>query len=370
MGFLRLILALLVLLSHAGMRVFGLNPGVVAVIGFYLISGYVMAGLLRSHYNSPQRAHWFYADRVLRLFPQYFTYALLTVLLWFWLQAHAQPFTPFLQRDPTVVDWLNNILVVPLNYYMVNGSDQFVLLPPAWSLGAELQFYLLVPLMLLWPRVGVVLALASVAVHGMALAHWLNTDWFGYRLIPGVLWVFGVGMLLFAWQRSRPRWAHALALAAPVLALGIYLLLRHKGLHAAPFHQEVLLGWGLGVPLVHVLAMVGMPTRQQAPIAQPAPTLASTPAPTLLQRANHLAGDASYGVFLNHFLLIWLSHLLGWPIGHTNAAAVAPDAVAQAVPGWVVLAVVSVVLAVVTQRYAEQPVLRWRRALRRPRGQT
>ncbi|NDC36104.1 MAG: hypothetical protein EBZ51_12220, partial [Synechococcaceae bacterium WB9_2_112] len=192
--------------------------------------------------------------------------------------------------------------------------------------------------------------------------HWLNTDWFGYRLIPGVLWVFGVGMLLFAWQRSRPRWAHALALAAPVLALGIYLLLRHKGLHAAPFHQEVLLGWGLGVPLVHVLAMVGMPTRQQAPIAQPAPTL--------LQRANHLAGDASYGVFLNHFLLIWLSHLLGWPIGHTNAAAVAPDAVAQAVPGWVVLAVVSVVLAVVTQRYAEQPVLRWRRALRRPRGQT
>mgnify|MGYP003343567634 FL=1 len=55
MGYLRLILALLVLLSHAGWRVAGLNPGVTAVIGFYLISGYVMAGLVRSHYNTPQR---------------------------------------------------------------------------------------------------------------------------------------------------------------------------------------------------------------------------------------------------------------------------------------------------------------------------
>ena len=347
MGYLRLILALLVLLSHAGCRVAGLNPGVTAVIGFYLISGYVMAGLVRAHYNAPQRMHWFYADRLLRLAPQYFTYALLAALLWAWLRTQAAPgappLSPFLKNDPSWVDWLNNLLVVPLNYYMVNGSEQFALVPPAWSLGAELQFYLLAPAMLLWPRVGVVLALVTLGVHVMALVHWLHTDWYGYRLIPGVLWVFGMGMLLFAWQRSRPRWADALALAAPLLALGVYLLLRRHGLHAVPFHQEVLLGWGLGVPLVHWLGLVGMPTKQQVS--------------TLQHRAHTLAGDASYGVFLNHFLLIWCAQTLGWQPDVSQPGHAGPV-------GLVLLACASVAVAVASQRYIEQPVLKLRRRIR------
>ena len=51
MGLLRLFLAYMVLLSHAGVRIATYNGGVVAVIGFYLISGYVMAGLLRRYYD-------------------------------------------------------------------------------------------------------------------------------------------------------------------------------------------------------------------------------------------------------------------------------------------------------------------------------
>ena len=353
MGYLRLILALLVLLSHAGWRVAGLNPGVTAVIGFYLISGYVMAGLVRGHYNTPQRMLWFYADRLLRLAPQYLLYAALGALLWAWLRMQAAPgappFTPFLKNDPSWVDWLNNLLVVPLNYYMVNGSDQFVLVPPAWSLGAELQFYLLAPAMLLWPRVGVLLALATVGVHAMALVHWINTDWFGYRLIPGVLWVFGLGMLLFAWQRSRPQWAHAVAVAAPVLALGIYLLLHHKDLHAVPFHQEVLLGWGLGVPLVHWLGLAGM----QAKLASSGKRTALN----LQQRAHQLAGDASYGVFLNHFLLIWCMQVINLPVDLLVSSQTSPMAM-------VTIVLCSVVLGVLTQRLMEKPMLRWRRSIR------
>jgi len=353
MGYLRLILALLVLLSHAGWRVAGLNPGVAAVIGFYLISGYVMAALVRAHYNVPQRIQWFYADRLLRLAPQYLLYAALGALLWVWLRAQAAPgapsFTPFLKNDPSSMDWFNNLLVVPLNYYMVNGSDQFALVPPAWSLGAELQFYLLAPVMLLWPRVGVVLALTTLGVHAMALMHWIHTDWFGYRLIPGVLWVFALGMLLFAWQRSRPLWAHALALAAPLLALGVYLLLRRHGLHAAPFHQEVLLGWGLGVPLVHWLGLVGMQSRM--------PKDETRNSARLHRRANALSGDASYGVFLNHFLLIWCAQAAGWQPDVSqpgNAGHV----------GLVLLACASVPLAVASQRYVETPMLILRRRIR------
>lgn len=320
MGTLRLILALLVLLSHADLRIAQLNPGVTAVVGFYLISGYVMAGLVHRHYDSAARMPWFYLDRVMRLAPQYLLYAGLTLAWFLWTQTP----TAFLKHAPGAQDILHNLLVVPLNFYMFNGSDAFTLIPPAWSLGAELQFYLLAPAMVLWPRVGLALAAASFGVHALAWLGRLNTDWFGYRLLPGILWVFGVGMLLFHWHRSHPRRAFWLAASAPVLALCAYAWLRSRGLHTAPYHQEVLVGWGLGIPLVH-----GLSQRPSGAWDQ-------------------WAGDVSYGTFLNHFLLIWL--LFPQP-GHTPAQ-------------WAVLVACSLALSAVSQRFVERPVLAWRRRLR------
>lgn len=320
MGTLRLVLALLVLLSHADLRIAQLNPGVTAVVGFYLISGYVMAGLVRRHYGSAARMPWFYLDRVLRLAPQYLLYAGLVLAWYLWTRTP----TAFLRHAPGAADIAGNLLVVPLNFYMFNGADGFTLIPPAWSLGAELQFYLLVPVIWLWPRVGLVLMAGSLGVHMLAWLGRLNTDWFGYRLLPGILWVFGAGMLMFHWHRDHPRRAAWLAACAPVLALGAYVWLRSRGLHAAPYHQEVLIGWGLGIPLVHWLA------RRRT------------------GRMDVWAGDLSYGVFLNHFFLIWL--LFPQP-GRT--------------PGqWAVLAACSLALSALSQRWVERPVLAWRRRLR------
>ncbi len=317
----RLLLALAVLASHAGVRLHGLNPGVTAVVGFYLISGYVMTGLIRRHFAAARRIPAFYLDRLARILPQYLAYAAATAA-WFLL---TDRHTLFLARQPTAIDWLNNLTIVPLNFYMWNGADAFTLIPPAWSLGAELQFYLLAPLLVLWPRAAAPLLLASLAVYGAALAGALNADWFGYRLLAGLLWVFAVGSALFVLQRARPRAAHALALAAPPLALATYLLLRHFGLHAVPYHQEVLLGWGLGPLLLHGLS------RWRG------------------GRLDALAGDLSYGVFLNHFLLIWL-------FGFDRAAP----------GGWrlALLMGASVLLSYATQRLIERPVLAWRRRWR------
>lgn len=320
MGLTRLLLALGVLFSHAGVRIEGLNPGVTAVIGFYLISGYVMTGLVDRHFATPSRVPAFYVDRVLRLFPQYLVYAAITLVWFIGTGTH----TLFLARDPQAVDLLRNLAIVPLNFYMFNGSDSFTLIPPAWSLGAELQFYLVVPFMALWPRLAWLLVAASLGVHGMALLGLLHTDWFGYRLLPGVLWVFSAGMLLFRLQRSRPFLASAMAWAAPVAAAILYLLLRVRGLHAAPYHQEVLLGWGLGIPLLHIVSRLKAGS------------------------INAFAGDVSYGVFLNHFLLIWLLF---------------PDADFDP-PALMVLAVASIALSWATQAAFERPALAWRRRLR------
>lgn len=320
MGLLRLFLAYMVLLSHAGVRIATYNGGVVAVIVFYLISGYVMAGLLRRHYATPRRIPIFYADRLLRLFPQYLAYAGAT-LAWFWLSGTT---TQFLTRNPNSLDLFYNLTVIPLNFFMYNGSDAFTLIPPGWSLGAELQFYLLAPLMLLWPRVGMALAAVSLGLHVGAWHGVLDTDWYGYRLLAGVLWVFGLGMVMFHAHRNRPRLASALAWGAPLLALLVYLYLRRLGLHTAPYHQEVLIGWGLGVPLLHWAGRFKGNT------------------------LDHIAGDVSYGVFLNHFLLIWLL----FP---------APERTPLQLGA---LALCSFALSWATQHWLEKPVLAWRRRLR------
>lgn len=317
----RLLLALAVLCSHAGIRVQGLNPGVTAVIGFYLISGYVMTGLIRRHFHAAGRIPAFYVDRLLRILPQYLVYALGT-LLWFGVTGAR---TPFLAREPGIEDLLNNLTVVPLNFYMFNGADQFTLIPPAWSLGAELQFYLLAPVLVLWPRCGVALVVVSLGVYAAALAGGLHSDWFGYRLLAGVLWVFAAGMALFVLQRRKPLAAAVLAAAAPLVAATIYLLLRAKGLHSVPYHQEVLLGWGLGIPVLH-----GLSRRR-------------------FGRLDALAGDVSYGLFLNHFLLIWLLFPSGGPERGNELVA---------------LMCASLLLGWATQRFIERPVLAWRRRLR------
>ena len=71
----------MVVVSHAGVTFAGLNPGVIAVVVFYLISGYVMAALVRGHYLAPPLPLLFYADRAGRIFPQYLFYVV-AALAW------------------------------------------------------------------------------------------------------------------------------------------------------------------------------------------------------------------------------------------------------------------------------------------------
>lgn len=327
LGTLRLLLALGVAASHAGMIWRGVNQGVVAVVGFYLISGYVMSSLLHRQYaGGPQRCRAFYLDRATRLAPQYFAYAGLA-LAWHLSTGRT---TNFLQHPPGLGDLLNNLAVVPLNYYMWNGADHYTLIPPAWSLGAEIQFYLLAPLLLLAPwRLFLAAGALSLLVYLAALGGWLHGDWFGYRLLPGVLWFFLLGAWLERLGRIRPapgRWR----LVVGVLALAglLAVLLDRTGRLAAAYNRETLLGLALTLPLLALLA------------------------PRPRRVLDEWAGDISYGVFLNHFLLLWLFYPQGLP----------PGGAWLYLPG-------SILLAAVTQRLVERPVLRWRRQWRASRLQ-
>lgn len=281
MGLLRLFLASLVLISHLGISIGGINPGVSAVIVFYMLAGHVVCRLWQ---RRPERgaALWFYQDRFWRIIPLYGVTVVLAVLLWSY---GAQSY--YFSREPGLNDWLANILIIPLNYYMYSGQETFTLVPPAWSLAVELQFYLLVPLILGRTGLVVLATLLSLSVFICAQLGWLNTDVFGYRLLAGVAFVFLAGTLL---GDSR-RWAKALLALLWLASLFYVIWLFGWGIRV-PFNTEVALGLTMGLPLLILL--------QRYPFRGPW---------QILQRK---AGDLSYGLFLLHFPVIWLLQLAGW----------------------------------------------------------
>ena len=321
LGTLRLLLALAVAASHAGLKVGGLNPGVAAVIGFYLISGYVMAGLIRRHYSQSAQAPAFYLDRAVRLLPQYLLYSGLT-LAWHW---HSQVNMPFLTRSPETGDLLNNLAVIPLNYYMFNGSDTYTLVPPAWSLGAEIQFYLVAPFLLVWPNRLLTVGVISFCVYAAALSGFINSDWYGYRLLPGVLLFFVLGAWLQK-QHQQHEYAQSRATTAiaAVLAVTVLGLFYTNGASGQPYKTETLIGLILGIISLQALA------------ARPP------------NRWDTKAGDISYGVFLNHFFIMWTLYPQGISVTQ--------------LPGFLALCMV---FSWLTQIAIEQPLLKLRHRFRK-----
>ena len=310
MGLFRLLLAMLVLLSHMGITLKGLNIGVVAVVIFYMLAGQVVFRLwLRMPDESlAGRCRWFYRDRLLRILPMYAFVICFALAAWL-LGAESW----FLSASPSWVDWLNNLLIIPLNYYMYSGADSFTLLPPAWSLAAELQFYVLVPLLLgVFALVPLAFTL-TLGVFVLAQLPFLNTDIFGYRLLAGIGFVFLTGgvLELRASGRRNPL-LELLVLGTWLGMLGWSVTLVLEPALREPFNREVALGYSLGLPALLLLGRLRLSGAAR--------------------KAEQLAGALSYGVFLAHFPVIWLLELLDAGLG-SSVLLVTLSSVAIALSG-------------------------------------
>ncbi len=283
MGSLRFLLACVVLLSHLGVRVYGLNPGVTAVVIFYLLAGHVVAGLWGKWCHQPNALVHFYKDRFFRIAPQYAMAMMLSALLW--LNGAS---SPFISVKPTILDWMSNIFIIPLNYYMYTGQDGFTLIPPAWSLATEVQFYLLAPLLLM-SKTRLMLKICfglSILIFTLAQAQCLSADYFGYRLLPGILFIFLIGVL----QEQRLKYKNLTEALVALWLLNVYYFFGILMADASyvPFRKEVSLGLMLAMPL-----LLGLSTHK------------ITSLPVLGRSLDKNLGALSYGVFLYHFPVMW-----------------------------------------------------------------
>jgi peptidoglycan/LPS O-acetylase OafA/YrhL len=314
-GAYRLLLAVLVAISHMGKTFAGLNPGVMAVISFLIISGFVMTSLIERNYKAPGKIGLFYMDRALRLYPQFLFYFFVSCAVIHFLL----PGTPQ-AAELTFRNIAASLPMVPLGFYMFGAAGSQIL-PPAWSLGLEMCFYLVIPFLIIYKVRGVAFAL-SVAIFMAACFGFINSDIYGYRLLPGVLFMFLCGSYLYKPQAKGLAIATATAVAAALMFAAINAGLIER----RPFNAEVTAGIALGIPIVYLLTKLKF------------------------HQIDEFLGNISYGVFLNHFVVIYFLRAF-WPVAY-DAPIVAA------------VLFLSFGLSCVSYYCIERPALKLRHALR------
>ena len=258
------------------------ESGWVGVQLFFVLSGFLITGILLDDREKPRAIRVFYIRRFLRIFPLY--YALLIVYF-----LVAPLFFPPLRRPAAVSLWY---------WLYISHWSWFVygILPGmghVWSLALEEQFYLL------WPWVAVrtrpkTLAWISVAI----VIGSLGTRALLHRLSFPDLWLYSatvcradalaLGALVALAIRSdvwRPRLAGALVPVgvAAMGTLAALMLLTHGMNRNNPLIQT----WGYSLIGVASAVLVAVAAQPKVP-------------PLLDSRALRFFGKYSYGIYLVH----------------------------------------------------------------------
>lgn len=204
---LRAIAVLPVILFHGGFSAFG--GGFLGVDVFFVISGYLIAGiLLRDLAAGRFSILGFYERRARRILPALFVVLLASLALALaWMPPLA--FRDFGQSLVATGLFASNVLFwLEAGYF--DGAAEAKPLLHSWSLAVEEQYYLLFPLALaaLWRfgRAGTLAALGAVALASLIAAAWATRHWpdAAFYLTPFRLWELLAGALLALWLHARP----------------------------------------------------------------------------------------------------------------------------------------------------------------------
>lgn len=221
MGLLRLLLALSVVRDHVPFfQSFWLIMGGVAVIMFYMISGFFMSMVITEKYSRQGRG-WeinFLWHRALRLMPCYWAVLALT-LIGNYIAHKPDIFSSSLGLEPFEHAWLifsslfivgQDILISGASLHWHDGSGGIVLtntgewpIIVAWSIGVEITFYVFAAYFILRNRMTAMLALA-LAVYFRIYFLIINgkftgfsRDGIGYSNLPWGYHFFGTSLIFF-----------------------------------------------------------------------------------------------------------------------------------------------------------------------------
>lgn len=291
LGTVRFILAFFVFISHFPQNGLKINLGVVSVILFYFISGFLMEkSYLRFLEYSKNPAIEFYIDRFLKLFPQYLIILILTIISIRHF-GNSELITLFNQKITVDKIFINTILV--LNNYIfepfsINALIPHPIVPPTWSLSTEIHFYLLRPLIFyLHKKVALILFISLIIQFSSFFFSDgnFNSNNFGYRYIFGVLTVFIYG---YSFSRRKDQFFRTLSKFIWInFSVFLFIVLPAFNLWRNPLVQEVIIGGFIALPLGYALVYLKLESN-------------------FFRKLDILLGSLAYPIFISHFLAIYL----------------------------------------------------------------
>ena len=221
---LRAIAVLAVVLYHFDTPVLG--GGFVGVDIFFVISGFLIGGILWKEYNETGRISLarFYQRRIKRLAPAYFAMAIVTSAF-AWAILLPYEFREFGKMLIAATFYFSNILFFRQTGYFDTAGEEKALLH-TWSLSVEEQFYIFLPLLILLVARSKQLLLALLVVLWFAsfFANILLTPDMQpatFFLFPFRAWELLSGVLLAIWgYERRCDWDYG----KPISWLGIGLI--------------------------------------------------------------------------------------------------------------------------------------------------
>ena len=338
---LRAVAVLAVLAYHV--RLPGFAGGLIGVDVFYVISGFLITGLLRRELLSTGGINFvtFYARRARRLLPAALLVIAVTVVVSF--------FTLSRLRFPDVAGDAAAAALYVSNYrfvlnatdYLAAGTDPSPLLH-YWSLGVEEQFYLFWPLLIflgaaLLSARRLALVIVPVAIVSLiACIMWTDiaAQWAFFSL-PTRAWELALGALIeIGLLRLPARAGTRVATATGWLGLGLVLFAVAWITPDTPFPGTVAI-----IPVVGAGLLIMAGARSSA-----------TPSRWLATSVPRWFGQISYSLYLWHWPLLILVPIM---IGRDD------------LPTRLLLAVAAVGIAALSTRYIEIP-FREGRVLRMP----
>ena len=231
---LRAIAIVLVVAYHVGVPGFG--GGFIGVDVFFVISGYLITGLLWKELRGTGRISWsrFYARRARRLLPALTVVVLGTLVMGVFLMVPDPELRWLSQSVIAVAAFVSNVFFwVKTSGYFGADAEALPLLN-MWSLSVEEQFYIIWPLLLsgaawmvrrrpAWGQRAVPLGIGLIGLASFAFSVALvRVDQAAaFFWMPSRLWELAAGGLLALAATRLPRWStlQGAALAAVGLAM-------------------------------------------------------------------------------------------------------------------------------------------------------
>lgn len=270
LGSLRFALAFAVAFSHMGLTP-DFHFGSMSVMVFYLIAGYVMTHSFSVNFGGKLASiPRFYLDRFFRLYP---LYLLSLLLIW--------GFSEWTGYGVLYTD--TKSMIVNLGMFQLNNHPT-IMNPAAWSLGTEVQFYVLLPFLVRFKALKYALLPLSYAIFVVATFGEIEVQKWSYKLLPGTLFMFILGSVLYDMLSDPTRRSRTIVMTmAAALTLHLAILSCYPQLIEARYSLESLVGLLGGMLALYLLGAVKPADRG----------------------LDNWLGKLSYPVFLSHVIVLY-----------------------------------------------------------------